>query len=225
VVDLDGGGTSAATPQAAAAAALWLSYHRAEIERAGHWNDWQKAEATYVAMLKSAQRDWTQATSGETADVHLGAGILKASRMLDVSFEEARHTCGTTLTFPSHDSTGAFRDKLNGASGATSILLGAYSLAKPWEMVDARLGPTTVRRSTDQRDAALDDLFFNELLSREWLWGRQPRKKEVHESWTKRIHKWFRKDEAELDAEARRMRERYTRGGRKVGRQASGTEG
>lgn len=45
-------GTSAATPQAAAAAALWLQVHRREI--GPEWRTWKKTEAVYHALLESA---------------------------------------------------------------------------------------------------------------------------------------------------------------------------
>ena len=46
-------GTSAATPQAAAAAALWLQVHRDKLDP--EWRTWRKTEAVYNALLKSAK--------------------------------------------------------------------------------------------------------------------------------------------------------------------------
>ena len=79
-VDLDGAGTSAATPQAAAAAALWLQYHRDEPWLADRWRRWEKSEAVYRALLDSADK------SGPKPKYNVydfGAGLLKASRALD----------------------------------------------------------------------------------------------------------------------------------------------
>lgn len=218
LIGLDGGGTSAATPQAAAAAALWLAYNRDAIEAAGHWKDWQKPEALYVAMLLSAYRDWAWDTKtgqpiGRAEDqlpnTYIGAGILKTGRMLDVSFDQARAVKGKTLRFPC-SSTGARRDRYDGARGFTSMLIGAYSLAQPDEMLELRLDAAGVCRDQPLRATALKNIFFNQLLTSQWQWGMQPRKKEVRESRTARLHKWFRKDEVELDAKADALAARFS---------------
>lgn len=72
-VRLDGQGTSAATPQVAAAAALWLEQHKLELER-----DWHRVEAVRNALFESAR-----ASSGD--DAYFGAGVLQASKALDVA--------------------------------------------------------------------------------------------------------------------------------------------
>jgi hypothetical protein len=53
-VALDGAGTSAATPQAAGAASLWLERYRSEVDRLTNGAPWSKAELTIQAMLRSA---------------------------------------------------------------------------------------------------------------------------------------------------------------------------
>jgi hypothetical protein len=62
---LNGGGTSAATPQIAAAAALWYEKYKAELPR-----DWRRVEAARDALFASAK---------QTDDLkHLGRGVLQA---------------------------------------------------------------------------------------------------------------------------------------------------
>ncbi|MEO5716769.1 MAG: S8/S53 family peptidase [Luteolibacter sp.] len=102
VIDLDGAGTSAATPQAAAAAAHWLACHRKEIEADGGWNDWRKAESTYLAMTLSASRlnADTPVKENQKPNVYLGCGTLKAKNMLDISYQKALSIKGETLRAP-----------------------------------------------------------------------------------------------------------------------------
>lgn len=73
IVDWDGGGTSAATPQIAAAAALWMQRHSAGL--AGH-SGWQRVEAARKALFDSAQP-----AQGELAR-RLGRGVLRANDAL-----------------------------------------------------------------------------------------------------------------------------------------------
>jgi hypothetical protein len=78
-----GGGTSSATPQVAAAAALWIAYHREDLEKAGYYtpgNKWQIVEAVRKALFESAAKgdifkDWEK---------YYGNGILRANKALDV---------------------------------------------------------------------------------------------------------------------------------------------
>lgn len=79
-LDFDGGGTSAATPQVAAAAALWLQKHRAGFT-AAEWNSWRRAEAVYFALIKAADRT---ASHGKP-DLYVGAGTLKAKDALAIT--------------------------------------------------------------------------------------------------------------------------------------------
>jgi hypothetical protein len=76
LVDLDFAGTSAATPQVAAAAALWLQLHRPEIPERD-WRSWRKVEAVYQALLQSARTDF----AGYRKE-YFGAGVLQANAAL-----------------------------------------------------------------------------------------------------------------------------------------------
>ncbi|MEO0734047.1 MAG: S8/S53 family peptidase, partial [Bacteroidota bacterium] len=75
-----GAGTSSATPQVAAAAALYLSHYRQTmILQYGEKPNWQWAEATRQALFQSADAE----AYAQTAD-HLGRGSLKAASALDI---------------------------------------------------------------------------------------------------------------------------------------------
>jgi hypothetical protein len=84
VVDLNGGGTSGATPQVAAAAALWLEYYKDQWTNLPKEDRWKKAEAVYQALLRTAERSEKM----KWPDRYLGAGMLKANRALDFSFND-----------------------------------------------------------------------------------------------------------------------------------------
>lgn len=76
LVDWDGGGTSAATPQIAAAAALWIQRHKASWEK--YPEGWMRVEAVRKALFDSAAT-----VSGDLAK-RLGRGMLRANSMLGV---------------------------------------------------------------------------------------------------------------------------------------------
>jgi hypothetical protein len=77
IVDMNGSGTSSATPQVAAAAALWIARHRAELaSRPG----WQRVEAVRHALFTSAERPADPAVAEK-----IGRGVLQARAALDVA--------------------------------------------------------------------------------------------------------------------------------------------
>ena len=74
IVDWDGNGTSAATPQIAAAAALWIQKNRKEYEK--YPQGWQRVEAVRAALFEKAKIDANYAK-------FFGRGKLAAKDMLD----------------------------------------------------------------------------------------------------------------------------------------------
>jgi hypothetical protein len=73
IVRLNGEGTSSATPQIAAAVALWYEKHKASLPR-----DWRRVEAVRHALFSSAKARGVDFQ-------HLGNGILQAHAALQVS--------------------------------------------------------------------------------------------------------------------------------------------
>jgi subtilisin family serine protease len=80
VVSMNGGGTSAATPQVAAAAALWYQHRPSptNIER------WQRVEAVRHALFTSADKTPPDLLK------FFGQGLLRARDALDVPFDTLR---------------------------------------------------------------------------------------------------------------------------------------
>jgi hypothetical protein len=73
IVDLDGKGTSAATPQVAAAAAIWLQKNRAAID--AYPQGWMRVEAIRDALFNTAKPNQQEAR-------RLGRGELRANNAL-----------------------------------------------------------------------------------------------------------------------------------------------
>jgi hypothetical protein len=73
-IDLDGAGTSSATPQVAATAALWLMKNQTNYSK-----PWMKVEAVREALFKTAFKP-----DGGVSDL-LGQGILAARKAVDVA--------------------------------------------------------------------------------------------------------------------------------------------
>jgi len=91
LVTVDGGGTSPATPQAAAAAALWLQRNLP----ASGFQGWQKVEAVRHALFLSADRSVPESA------VYFGQGLLRANAALDVTFRtDLSKTPADDVSFP-----------------------------------------------------------------------------------------------------------------------------
>ena len=76
VVDMNGAGTSSATPQIAAGAALWLQKHKSQM--AG-WTPYEIVEATRKALFESAR------SSAPDSRKYFGRGILQALDALSIA--------------------------------------------------------------------------------------------------------------------------------------------
>ena len=99
LVNPDGAGTSSATPQCAAAAALWLQKHRPNPSE-----KWKIVEAVRHALFSTAD------SSPDATKYYKGRGLLRAGDALAVEFEEpALHkTSRDSVSFPWLRLLGAF---------------------------------------------------------------------------------------------------------------------
>jgi len=79
IIDLDGAGTSAATPQVAAAAAIWLQKNRAAVD--AYSQSWMRVEAIRKALFESAKFDGTMPNADEIR-LRIGRGQLRANEAL-----------------------------------------------------------------------------------------------------------------------------------------------
>src|SRR5262249_54835237 len=112
VVDFDGNGTSAATPQVAAAAALWIEKHRSEYD--AYREDWMRVEAVRKALFESA------AKGAAAFAPELGMGMLRAADALAHPATPASQLAQT----PSDSANIAFLKLLLGDSGPALAAVG-----------------------------------------------------------------------------------------------------
>lgn len=82
IVDMDGAGTSAATPQVAAAAALWLAEHWAAMQ--AYPEPWMRVEAVRHALFASARKTTAKMDAAETRRT-LGQGVVQAMAALAIA--------------------------------------------------------------------------------------------------------------------------------------------
>jgi subtilase family protein len=78
VIDLDGAGTSSATPQIAAAAALWLRKYKSTLK---YKEPWKRVEAVRKALFDTADRAGRPASD---PDPFFGEGIMHANAALAI---------------------------------------------------------------------------------------------------------------------------------------------
>ncbi|MCP3414242.1 S8 family serine peptidase [Bradyrhizobium brasilense] len=115
VVDFDGAGTSAATPQIAGAAALWIQYNRAAYEALE--KPWQRVEAIRAALFNTADKN-------AAPKDHFGHGKLRAK-------DAVRAPAATDLRMlPPDDASGAFLDILLGRGAAPADPMVRLELAQ-----------------------------------------------------------------------------------------------
>ncbi|HRI59920.1 MAG TPA: S8/S53 family peptidase, partial [Saprospiraceae bacterium] len=72
-----GGGTSAVTPQIAAAAAMWITLHKAELKKRGYAGTWKQVEAVRRALFQTADQSFVESKK------YYGNGILRAKQALE----------------------------------------------------------------------------------------------------------------------------------------------
>ena len=161
----NGAGTSAATPQVAAAGALWLECHRKEFSPT-EWKSWCKAEAVFDALLSSAKND-----HGSRPDLYLGAGLLKAGDALNRNYASVRTLQSEALRFGR-----MAPDEFSGNESFWRLLF--RNPANIPDSIRAPLDQTDLPKNTT-RERALTRIYYNMLLLQKWHGGSIPKKNAV----------------------------------------------
>jgi hypothetical protein len=132
IVDMDGQGTSAATPQVAAAAALYLQRHGSDIFNPAKYPEpWMRVEAVRHALFSSANKSG----DGGSAD-KLGNGILQSARALNISPANAAVLRQTPEDSGSFSFLGADWSRCCARSRHRMLALEATQLAQQWPRTD-----------------------------------------------------------------------------------------
>jgi subtilisin family serine protease len=139
IVDFDGNGTSAATPQVAAAAALWIDKHRSEYD--AYREDWMRIEAVRKALFESA------AKGAAAYALELGTGMLRAA---DALAHPAAPASQLTQTPPDAASS-AFLKLVLGDSGPAFAAVGPSKLS----MLDLEATQVATKAGLEGREETL----------------------------------------------------------------------
>lgn len=82
LVSMDGAGTSAAAPQIAAAASLWIAKNWTALD--AYSQPWMRVEAVRHALFQSATKNTPRMSSEETLE-KIGQGVMQAAKALDIA--------------------------------------------------------------------------------------------------------------------------------------------
>ena len=127
IVDFDGNGTSSATPQVAASAALWIQKNMAKY--AAYREDWMRVEAVRRALFQSAD------ASGDLR--RLGRGELKALAALSVAPARAADLVKTPVdsaSFPFLNILTGGEFRIEADAGSRMLELEALQLSQSAEV-------------------------------------------------------------------------------------------
>ncbi len=159
IVRMDGAGTSSATPQIAAAAALYLQFHAGDLfDRNKYPEPWMRVEVVRQALFRSAD----SSADGGSRD-RLGNGILRAKDALAIA-----PVAASVLQKSAADSAGfPFLNVLSRSALAPSkadamLRLEATQLVQKWR---TRAEPNPLEEAVADPDRSADDVPQKQIQS------------------------------------------------------------
>ncbi len=158
IVLMSGAGTSSATPQIAAAAALYLQHHGKDLfDETKYPEPWMRVEAVRQALFRSADNS---ADGG--SHEKLGNGILRANQALSVAPIAANSLRKMGLDSASFPFLNVLSPAAMAPSPADAMLrLEATQLVQKWESRD-EANPLEVVKDPDRR---VDDVSQKEIVA------------------------------------------------------------
>jgi hypothetical protein len=157
VVDFDGNGTSSATPQIAASAALWIDRHRTKYD--AYREPWMGVEAVRKALFESAAQ-------GAGHPVEFGSGLLRASEALS---GEAASSVSLKATAPDSAGSGFLKlligDRAPGFAAAAGARPSLLELEALQVAAKAGIDPDAQRLTPAARRELIDEMLARPDLS------------------------------------------------------------
>jgi Subtilase family len=148
VVDMNGRGTSAATPQIAGAAALWLAEHWDTVKR--YSQPWMRVEAVRQALFQTALKVTARMGAAETRE-KIGQGVLRAETAL--AFKPPAEA--NLAKLPPAQATWSWLDLLLGSGGVSFAVEGGAMSQRRRRMLALEL--TQMAQRHRKIDEAIDD--------------------------------------------------------------------
>ncbi len=146
IVDFDGGGTSAATPQIAAAAALWIQKHKAKWD--AYPEGWMKVEAVRAALFSSVK---------DAGLRHFGHGLLRADKALSQA-PKSKSSLKKT------DEDNAFFALIRGLGGLGAAKPDDRQKMLELEALQITQASHTLERILEEREAGADEKASRKAL-------------------------------------------------------------
>ncbi len=157
IVNMDGAGTSSATPQIAAAAALYLQVYADDLfDRSKYPEPWMRVEAVRQALFLSADKSADGGSSEK-----LGNGLLRAANALDIApaaHAELRKTRADAAGFPFLNVFS--RQGLTPSSVDRMLVLEATQLVQRWE---SRTEENPLEQAVADPDRQPEDVAPNQI--------------------------------------------------------------
>jgi hypothetical protein len=161
-VNLDGGGTSASTPQAAGAAALWLQIHGNDYYHEDE--GWKMVEAVRTALFHTAKKD-IPGMQEEEVFHYFGNGVLKAMDAIEYApdIHDLTIQPEDTVTLPLltllAEYFESFFDEKNIDKGIRDVLKDMYEL----EIVQLQMGSASLQKIIGDHEQDPASISTNDL--------------------------------------------------------------
>lgn len=151
IVDMDGAGTSAATPQIAAACALWLAQHLDQVQQ--YPQLWMRVEAVRQALFAAAGKTTPRMNAAQTRKT-IGQGVLRALDALAI----APAAAASLTRLPPAESSWGWLHLIFGSGGVSVAATSAPQAMLELELTQMAQRHAAVDQAIDDPDRAPKDI-------------------------------------------------------------------